>query len=377
MVAAETHSFARAELMLAGIGGIELSSRQTNRIADQAGEQLLADQHERAERHAEKRLAVEVPNAPQVAVVETDGGRIRTRAENQGSGTHDPAWKESKTAIFLRMSSDFQADDPAPHLPAALFSRQRVRRLMHELKGIPLGDDEPVPNEPAVSGHAEYVPPRRLMRTCIASLDESKTFGRMMAAEAQRKGFFQAERKAYVADGMKCNWTIWDRHFRWQGFVPILDFIHALSYVHAAAMAIGEGEDFGRHGDSPAESWGLCLEWATACWQGRVGECVGELQAWLAGQSPPEDEPLAEDDPRRIVQASITYLTNNQSRMDYPRYRMLGLPLTSALMESTIKEMNYRVKGSEKFWNNPSGASRILALRAASLSEDDRLEKIT
>ena len=42
-------------------------------------------------------------------------------------------------------------------------------------------------------------------------------------------------------------------------------------------------------------------------------------------------------------------------------------------MESSIKEMNYRVKGSEKFWNNPEGANNILALKAAALSEDARL----
>ena len=42
-------------------------------------------------------------------------------------------------------------------------------------------------------------------------------------------------------------------------------------------------------------------------------------------------------------------------------------------MESLIKEMNYRVKGSEKFWNNPAGANHILAVKAAALSEDERL----
>jgi hypothetical protein len=59
--------------------------------------------------------------------------------------------------------------------------------------------------------------------------------------------------------------------------------------------------------------------------------------------------------------------------MDYPRYRREGLPVTSTLMESLIKEMNYRVKGSEKFWNNPAGANHILAVKAAALSEDERL----
>jgi len=42
-------------------------------------------------------------------------------------------------------------------------------------------------------------------------------------------------------------------------------------------------------------------------------------------------------------------------------------------MESTVKEINDRVKGTEIFWNNPSGAEAILQIRAAALSDDDRL----
>lgn len=44
------------------------------------------------------------------------------------------------------------------------------------------------------------------------------------------------------------------------------------------------------------------------------------------------------------------------------------------LMESLIKQINWRVKGTEMFWNSPAGAKAILQLRAASLSEDDRLD---
>ena len=43
------------------------------------------------------------------------------------------------------------------------------------------------------------------------------------------------------------------------------------------------------------------------------------------------------------------------------------------MVESLIKEFNYRVKGTEKFWDNPEGAEAILQLRAAVLSDDDRL----
>jgi len=52
-------------------------------------------------------------------------------------------------------------------------------------------------------------------------------------------------------------------------------------------------------------------------------------------------------DPRTIVAKSLTYLTNNRSRMNYPGYRQQGLPVTSSLMESFVKEMNWRVKGTE------------------------------
>jgi hypothetical protein len=41
-------------------------------------------------------------------------------------------------------------------------------------------------------------------------------------------------------------------------------------------------------------------------------------------------------------------------------------------MASLVKEIKYRVKGTEVFWNNPEGAEAILQVRAAALSEDER-----
>ena len=61
--------------------------------------------------------------------------------------------------------------------------------------------------------------------------------------------------------------------------------------------------------------------------------------------------------------------------MDYPRYRREGLPTTSSLVESLVGEFNARVKGKQKHWSRPGGAESILQLRAALLSEDDRLSR--
>ena len=60
--------------------------------------------------------------------------------------------------------------------------------------------------------------------------------------------------------------------------------------------------------------------------------------------------------------------------MDYPRYRRLGLPISSAAVESVVKPMNRRIKGTEKFWKE-GGAEAVLQVRAASVSEDGRVDR--
>ena len=75
-----------------------------------------------------------------------------------------------------------------------------------------------------------------------------------------------------------------------------------------------------------------------------------------------------------VVEQALGYVEKNRERMDYPRYRKMGLPVASALVESLIKQINHRIKGSEQFWNN-GGLEAVLQVRAAYLSQDDRAEK--
>jgi hypothetical protein len=60
---------------------------------------------------------------------------------------------------------------------------------------------------------------------------------------------------------------------------------------------------------------------------------------------------------------------------NFPRYRRRGLPTTSSLVESLVEDVNGPVKSKQKYWNRPDGAEAILQVRAAYLSEDDRLHR--
>ena len=69
----------------------------------------------------------------------------------------------------------------------------------------------------------------------------------------------------------------------------------------------------------------------------------------------------------------LRYLKNHQDQMRYDEYRRQGLPITSSHVESTVKQFNRRVKGTEKFWSE-EGAEAILQLRADYLSETEPME---
>ena len=78
--------------------------------------------------------------------------------------------------------------------------------------------------------------------------------------------------------------------------------------------------------------------------------------------------------PSELVFESLRYLKNNADRMRYDDYRRQGLPIMTSAVESVIKMINKRVKGSEKFWSEP-GAEAILQLRADYLSETEAMTR--
>lgn len=332
-----------------------LVSRTVARIVEEAGGELAIQRDVEVDDFTHHRRQAEgVDPKHQLVVVLVDGGRVQIRDETPGLGVgvRQACWHEDKIARLQTMTSPCHSVDPCPEPPECF-----RKPLLASAASLEISPDISSELQSFFDGTRtqDVVPawqPEPLQRTCVGTMKPLEEFRWMVQAEAKRRHFFTAQKKAFVADGSHGNWSLWHRHF--PDFVPILDFMHAAEYLHAAAKVLASAT--------------LGFEWVRDLWQGRSGLVIAALRAALDNQGIGAGT-LDEKHPLFELQRAWTYLTNASDKLDYPRYRREGLPCTSSLIESQIKEFNARLKGSEKFWNK-SNAESMLQLVCATLGED-------
>jgi hypothetical protein len=383
---AEVKSHNKAAKLLDVLDDLPISGRHVNRLAEKVGLEMAAQRDRAVEDFVHHRRQPPLASAPEVAVIGLDGGRVLTRESGQGTGVHGQGWKEDKVACLQTMAGETFSTDPHPEPPKCFLDAPKVDEMVRDIQAnhgkrqedeLPqleeLALDKAKPASPAAPTVEEMTaaakpawPPKRIenSRTCVATMQDCQAFGKMVAAEAYRRNFHAAKRGALLGDGGA--W-IWTQHQKWFSYLtPIADFVHPLAYLYVTATAVSA---------NVAQRWQQYLGWMTQCWQGGVADVIADMEARLAQREPHTGSgKLPATDPREVLRRTIGYLRNNQEHMNYPAYRKQGLPVTSSLVESLIKEINYRVKGTEKFWDNPEGAEAILQLRAAVLSDDNRLQ---
>lgn len=390
---------------------VELVPKQAQRVTSQIGSDNVTHRQELVEQHRCRPLMERVTAPPAVqpadlAVVMMDGGRYQRRdhfqprdktsgvevapqpvpqsdqpldqpAENPllpppvepvlaaapGSpGRAKTHWREDKIGIVLSMQSQVHDCDPTPEFPEWLARAEVVSQLAHLT-----GRDEQTGELDGVAAVLSAVPPesspdwpdiapRLKSREVIASSADAESFGWHLEWKAWAMGVPDAPRQAFVADGQAVNWTIHQRHF--SQMTGILDLMHALSYAWRAAEVL--------------EDRGTYRRYAAWIWRGAVGCVIDELRQHQQRLGRPPSGAAASD-PRERVARALTYYENHQHLMHYPAYRQQGLPLTSSHMESTVKLINQRVKGSEKFWR-ADHAESVLQLRADSISDSKPLD---
>lgn len=357
-------SFDRGAEDLAVLAEVTVSREQVQRWTKRVGDERVVE----VERQAEAFEKLPLPEqrksptgqSPQVACVQLDGGRmqIRSRQAKPKKKNRKGFWRETLVGCCLSMTSTEHETDPCPIIPQTFVHPQRIHKLSREIKGF-YGDEDATAAAEEESVDDREGRPALLVKSVVATRQGPKSFGKQMAAEAYSRGFAASQRKACVCDGSATNWAVQRKHF--SHYTPILDFIHAICYVYAAAMA-------GRRGEA---AWRDYCQWAQWLWSGQTSELIAAVEARSKELGLPEDKD--ETSPAAVVARTVVYLKNQRSRMKYPEYRRLGMPITSSYIESTIKQVNQRVKGTEKFWDE--GAEPILKLVAADLSETPSFDR--
>jgi len=292
--------------------------------------------------------------APPIACVMADGGRYQVLDRRQ-SNYHGEHWRESRVATFLAMDSETHEADPTPELPEFLRDVSIAKKLA-EIGRVQGENPGPKSRESDKTKDPPWPRPAILAKTMQASAVCWEEFGPMMASHAWHQGFDAAESKVFVSDGSAAIEKVQRRYF--SHYVSVLDLMHALSYSLAAARASTA---------DMAEAWGRYVGWAERIWQGEVAVVIQDLEQLQQRLGQP-DENASPDDPKEIIRRARVYYSNHKDRMNYPVYRCRGFPLTSAVMESSVKQINRRVKGTEKFWSTIGGEA-ILTLRADYLSD--------
>ncbi|TWU41220.1 hypothetical protein Q31b_26590 [Novipirellula aureliae] len=382
IAAARNPSYVDASRNLEDLAELKVSAKQCQRIAIRIGNERLDEQQKRIDaytsasipdqQHGQSNEAPANSWDNRVAVVQCDGGRVQIRDAYWGN--EKPAerkhrwWRETQAAVLQTYQSTRGLNDPTPEVPECLKDSLWVVPKLNEIhrQHTPAGSSEEIQESPPDTSEQTFDETKDdsakakkrsreprwsggdpLVKTVVATRRGYDHLGQAMAGEAFARGFNKAKSKAFMGDGLKVNWSLWSAHF--SHYTPITDLMHALSYVYGAAIASRSRIE---------EGWSLYLVWLGWTWSGDVSRVIVALQEIAAG-----DPEVPE-----AVRRAITYLSNNAQRMKYAEYRKLGLPITTSPVESTQKQINKRIKGTEKFWRDES-LEPLLQLKADDLSE--------
>ena len=262
------------------------------------------------------RLSSAPPSEPlPLLVITADGGRVQTIQDNP-----DEKWKENKVGVVY--------------------------------------DAVPVPEQPGV----DYKGPPPGPRSVVATMEPWEKLGGHLSALANRRCYAHALKKVFLSDGAHSIRSVREVSFSDAAFV--LDWAHAAEHVHQTAQAA--------FGNSPkAELWAERQK--TRLWNGQLGLFLTDIRRLVRKLGPPPPKANA-NDPRRIVANQLEYFSSNRAGLDYPTFRKRGWPIGSGIIESTIKQLAKRVKGTEKHWTI-AGAEQTLQVVANILSEDRSWER--
>ncbi len=190
----------------------------------------------------------------------------------------------------------------------------------------------------------------QLVRKTIVSVMNTADhiFARVWAALLQENLLGTETAVAIIGDGAR--W-IWERADMFPGCIQILDFWHAAEHAWKSARTL--------FGDQTQRTKTWARRLVRTLHKGGVHKVIQELKT-LESQ-------VGTKAHKKAVQALRSYYEQHACRMDYPRYRRLGLSIGSGATESVHKQLTHvRMRQAGMRWSI-LGAQRVIALRLSYL----------
>jgi len=186
-------------------------------------------------------------------------------------------------------------------------------------------------------------------RRLVAVLGDIDALAPRLWLEALRQSILTAQVVVWISDGGRGFWRLFNEQLAKRA-IGILDFYHAAQNLWKAASAWLDGRT------RPARQW---FEHARhQLRHGQAEAVLRELETTLALNELPATA-------RQALQQVYEYLKKHGAHLDYEKFKALGLPLGSGLVESACKWLiQQRFKGVGMRWSE-EGFNHLLHLRLA------------
>jgi hypothetical protein len=139
-------SFANAADILREQAELSLGVKRLWRAVQRIGQERLAEEEAATEAYEKLPLPAQQHSpgdqAPRVACVQMDGGRLQVRDRHESPDERDAEatyWSEMKIGVLQSMHSEVQPSDPCPELPATFADPGHMREIAREIKGFTSG----------------------------------------------------------------------------------------------------------------------------------------------------------------------------------------------------------------------------------------------
>jgi len=319
----DSASFTRAAANLDRVGQLKLSDQTLRQVVESQGRAVLAWQdHEQLELDSD---------AGRCVTTATEDGEATTRAYVGIDGFMAPMVTDAEKSKRFE-----KAKARRKHLPRRrgvrrppLLRRRGADQRYKEFKLVAMYDQD--------QRH-------KLMRVTRHGPNGA---GKMLRGMAEDVRLYQAAQVVAVTDGAEWIAGLIGRNLPKKKTTVILDFYHAAEHVHQTRRIVfGEENEEGK-------------QWAGTLIQGMLSR---PFEAWWETLVTTRGRVRAASK-RKSLDGLMQYLLKRREKLDYARFRSLGLKIGSGATESGCKSESRRLKGVGMRWN-AANAEAVMALES-------------